>query len=42
MNYVGLMLGITFVPVSWVLRTLSWCPTEFRLGCQMSEGLLMS
>jgi len=37
MHCVGLIrVGTLFIPVSWVLRALSLCPTELSLGCQMS------
>jgi hypothetical protein len=32
-----LWIRLPFIPVSWVVRALSWCPTEFSLGCQMSQ-----
>jgi len=38
----ALWIGMPFVPVSWVLKALYWCPTEFSLGCQMSQAVLKS
>ena len=38
MKYVGLMGRDLFIPVSWALRSLTWCPTEVSLGCQMSQA----
>ena len=38
MKYVGLIGRDLFVPVSWVLRSLTWCPTELSVGCQMSQA----
>jgi len=31
----ALQMVIQFIPVSWVLRPLSWCPTQFSVGLQM-------
>ena len=38
----ALQIVILFIPVSWVLRPLSWCPTQFSVGCQMSRDCFKS
>ena len=38
----ALQIVISFIPVSWVLRPLSWCPSQFSVGCQMSQDFFNS
>ena len=37
-----LLLGLLFIQFSWVVTALSWCPTEFSLGCQMTQVFFKS
>ena len=37
-----LQIVILFIAISFVLRPLSWCPTQFSVGCQLSQDFFKS